>query len=244
MRKPRRMLRMENLESRHLCAADWQNVVNSFDVNQSGSVEPLDALIVVNDLNEHGVRTLSPRPEDYSGPLCDVNGDGQMSPIDALLVMNSFSQIEVGDVAPAVRLPNQDGEIIDLASFIGQSAVVLYFYPKDNTPGCTIEALDFSDRKQQIESLGAKLFGVSLDSVESHDEFAADHELSFDILADENRQVTMAYGVLTQINDMPIARRTTFIIGADGIIKQVFTDVDVHIHGGEVVAALQAGVAN
>jgi peroxiredoxin Q/BCP len=232
----------ERLESRQLCAADWQNAVNAVDVNRSGTVEPLDALIVVNDLNEHGDRNLPELAADYAGPLCDVSGDGVLSALDALLVVNSLNTVTVGTIAPAVRLPNQDGELIDLTSFIGEAAVVLYFYPKDNTPGCTIEALDFSDRKEQIESLGAKIYGVSLDSVDSHEEFATDHVLSFDILADENKQVTLAYGVLTQLNNAPFARRTTFIIGKDGVIKQVFTDVNVATHGGEVVAALQAGI--
>jgi peroxiredoxin Q/BCP len=232
----------ERLESRFLCAADWQNAVNRLDVNSSGYVEPLDALIVINDLNQNGIRSLAAKPTGYAGPLLDVNGDGTTSPLDALIVINSMNRVDVGSVAPAVKLQNQEGEMVDLTSYIGQRAVVLYFYPKDNTPGCTVEALDFSVRKPQIQSLGAEVFGVSLDSVASHNEFSDGHKLNFDILADTDKRVTTAYGALTEINGTPIAKRTTFIIGIDGTVKKIFTDVDVLIHGEEVVAALQAGI--
>lgn len=241
--KCRSSLRVEQLESRFLCAADWQNPSNRLDANHSGIVEPIDALVVINDINSNGSRVLGARPSEFSGPYVDVNGDGSCGPLDALFVINALNRVEVGMVAPEVRLPNQDGEMVDVSSFVGQSAVVLYFYPKDDTPGCTVEALDFSARKTQIESLGAKLFGVSVDNVKSHNDFSATHQLSFDILADSDKQITTRYGALTEINNTPIAKRTTFIIGADGVVKKVFTDVDVLIHGEEVVAALQAGVA-
>ena len=241
----RRRLFVERLESRQLCAADWQNTDNRFDVNGSGTIEPLDALLVINDLIRNGSRALPAKSLDDTGPLRDVNGDDFLSPIDALLVINSLIRTDEGDVAPRVLLPNQDGEIIDSSSFLGQNAVVLYFYPKDDTPGCTVEALDFSARKNEIEALGAKIFGVSLDTVDSHDDFADTHELSFDILADADRTATIAYGVLTQSADGgPIAKRTTFIIGKDGVIKKVFTDVQVSAHGADVVAALRSGIAD
>ena len=233
----------ECLELRDLCAADWQNATNRLDVNLSGLVEPLDALIVINDINQHGSRALESKPANYSGPLLDVNGDGSMSSLDALIVINSLNRVEVGSAAPVVRLPNQDGEMVDLTSFIGQRAVVLYFYPQDNTPGCTVEANDFSNRKTQIEALGAELFGVSVDNVQSHNEFSDMHQLSFDILADSDRRVTTSFGALTEVNNTPIAKRTTFIIGTDGLIKKVFRDVDVLIHGEEVVVALQSGIS-
>ena len=238
-----RRLFAERLESRDLCASDWQNSINRLDVNRSGSVEALDALVVINDLMRYGNRTLPPKSADYNGPLRDVNGDGFASPIDALLVINSLAISDVGQLAAQVRLPNQKGEMIDVSSFVGQNPVVLYFYPKDGTPGCTIEALDFSAKKAEIESLGAKVFGVSLDTVSSHDEFALKHELNFDILADDQRTATNAYGVLTQTaNGLPIARRTTFIIGKDGHIAKVFTDVKVASHVSDVLDALRSGV--
>ena len=233
---------IERLERREMCAADWQNATNRLDVNLSGLVEPLDALIVINDINQHGSRTLESKPANYSGPLLDVNGDGSMSPLDALIVINSLNRVDVGSAAPVVRLPNQNGEMVDLTSFIGRREVVLYFYPKDKTPGCTVEANDFSNRKKQIEALGAELFGVSVDNVQSHNEFSDMHQLTFDILADSDKSVTTSFGVLTEVNNIPIAKRTTFIIGTDGLIKKVFRDVDVLIHGEEVVAALQSGI--
>ncbi len=233
---------IERLERREMCAADWQNAINRLDVNMSGLVEPLDALIVINDINQHVSRSLEKKPTVYAGPLMDVNGDGMMSPLDALIVINSLNRVDVGSAAPVVRLPNQDGEMVDLTSFVGKRAVVLYFYPKDNTPGCTVEANDFSVRKAQIASLGAELFGVSVDNVQSHNDFSNQHKLIFDILADTDKKVTTAYGALTEFNNTPIAKRTTFIIGIDGQVKQVFRDVDVLIHGEEVVAALQSGI--
>jgi len=243
--KTNRWLFAERLEARDLCASDWQNSVNRYDVNGSGTVEALDALVIINELARGGSGTLPTKNADYTGPLRDVNGDNRVSAVDALIVINFLEIADVGDVAPVVRLPNQDNEWIDLSSYIGQSPIVLYFYPKDNTPGCTVEALDFSNRKAEIESLGAKVFGVSLDSVASHSEFATDHELSFDILADEQRTATRAFGVLTSLsNGLPIARRTTFIIGKDGVIDKVYTDVQVQSHGSEVVNDLRAGVGS
>lgn len=213
------------------------------DVNQSGTVEPIDALILINNINQSGMRTLGAKPVDYQGPMLDTNGDGSLTAMDVLLVINTFNHPQVGQVAPSLKLPNQNGEMIDLDQLRGQSAVVLYFYPKDNTPGCTIEALDFSDRKEQIEALGAKIYGVSLDPVDSKKQFADQHQLSFDILADVDRRVTTSYGALTETaSGMPIAKRTTYIIGADGVIKKIFTDVNVNIHGGQVVAALESGI--
>jgi thioredoxin-dependent peroxiredoxin len=233
---------IEALEPRMLCNADWQNPTNRLDVNMSGFVEPIDALIVINDINQRGSRLLETKPLEYSGPLIDVNGDGQSSPLDVLIVINSMNRVDVGTVAPPVRLPNQDGNMVDLTSYVGERTVVLYFYPKDDTPGCTVEALDFSNRKAQIQSLGAEVFGVSIDSVRSHENFADTHKLNFDILSDSDKKVTTAFGALTEINNTPIARRTTFIIGIDGSVKKIFTDVDVLIHGEEVVAALQSGI--
>ncbi|MCA9139523.1 MAG: redoxin domain-containing protein [Planctomycetales bacterium] len=243
--RSRRGLSLQRLEPRYCFDAEWQNPVNQFDVNVDGEVAPVDALIVINDLIHNGNHVLPAKEVDYSGPLRDVNGDGESTVIDALLVINSLMRTDVGDVAPQVLLPNQDGELVDIRSFVGESAVVLYFYPKDNTPGCTVEALDFSARTAEIESLGAKIFGVSLDGVESHSEFADTHTLNFEILSDADRKATLEYGALTETADGdPIAKRMTFIIGKDGIIKKMFTDVQVSTHGGDVVAALRDGIAN
>ncbi len=240
-----RKLNVEMLESRWLCASDWQNASLPLDVNHSGAVEPIDALVVINEINANGQRALPTKADNYSGPLYDTNGDGSVSVLDVLLVVNSFNSVSVGSVAPNIRLPNQDGEMVDLSDLKGNSAVVVYFYPKDETPGCTVEAIDFSARKARIEELGAKVYGVSVDSVTSKKAFSDNHKLTFDVLSDADDRVTTAYGALTETaSGTPIAKRTTFIIGADGVVKKVFTDVDVSVHGAQVVAALEAGILN
>lgn len=145
----------------------------------------------------------------------------------------------VGDVAPAVNLLNQDGQPVSLSDELSNGTVVLYFYPKNNTPKCTVEAQDLRKRSGEIEALGATILGVSVDPVESHLAFANQYDLNFDILSDATHQVSAAYGVLTEFNGNPIALRTTFIIGSDGIIKEVFRDVDVDTHTSQVIAALK-----
>ena len=149
---------------------------------------------------------------------------------------------EIGTKAPAVQLKNQRGETVDLASFVGKHAVVLYFYPKDDTPGCTTEAKDFRDRSAEIEGFGAKVIGVSLDAVASHEAFADKYDLTFDILSDTEQVAAKAYGVLASFNDTPITKRTTFLIGKDGTIKKIFADVQVSVHGEEVITALKEGL--
>lgn len=146
---------------------------------------------------------------------------------------------EIGTRAPAVKLKNQRGEAVDVASFVGKSAVVLYFYPKDDTPGCTTEAKDFRDRSAEIETLGAKIIGVSLDDISSHEAFADKYDLNFDILSDTDQSTAKAYGVLGSFDNTPITKRTTFLIGKDGNIKKIFTDVKVSVHGEEVLKALK-----
>lgn len=141
-----------------------------------------------------------------------------------------------------MKLHNQDGVEIDLADVLRENVVVLYFYPKNFTPGCSVEAKDFRSRKDEIESLGAKVVGVSLDTVDSHKQFADEYGLNFDILSDAQRKVSSAYGVLGEFNGVPIAKRTTFIIGRDGLVNEVFRDVNVHIHGEQVIEALRQGI--
>ncbi len=357
MRKPfERQLKFEGLEARRLLATDWTNAVNVLDVNVSGGVSALDALIVINDLNAVGARTLATNPPQVAGAKVDANSDGKVSAMDALWVINALNEfmaepmsldltlealppqsndtgstespvfsgtslrrsqvrleelsngvatiksrmtadaegsfqfvldlnsstslyrivatdvlgrskqveftfepgqqlgsvspsltlyipVGIGSIAPDFKLHNQDGDEVELAELLRTNPLVLYFYPRDNTPGCSAEAMDFSNRKQEIESLGAKVVGVSIDSVQSHREFADAYNINFDILSDFDRKVSASYGVLGERNGTPIAQRTTFIIGQDGIIKEVFSGVDVNIHGDQVITALQNGIA-
>ncbi len=144
----------------------------------------------------------------------------------------------VGETAPDFQLLNQMGESVSLTNELQAGTVVLYFYPKDNTPKCSIEAQDFRNRSAEIEALGAHVVGISVDPVDSHLEFFDQYALNFDILADTEYLVSKAYGVLSSFKDKPIALRTTFVISHDGVIREVFHDVDVKIHGQRVVDAL------
>ncbi len=325
-------------------AADWTNADNALDVNDSGLVTPLDALLVVNDINTSGARTLPETPADalVGAAMIDVNNDGSVSALDVLQIINAlnfyvepptlsfenasaaqpgsqfvgqtlpnskivieqlaavlpsrwemlsspdgeFNPIDVGamgmlvkatvtdplgrtisqnlefkpgstapdvssfneaagpaigQVAPDVKLLNQNGVEVSLTDKLADGTVVLYFYPKDNTPKCTVQAQDLRTRSAEIQATGATILGVSVDPVESHLAFADQYDLNFDILSDVTHQVSQAYGVLTQLNGKAIALRTTFIIGSDGIIKEIFRDVEVAAHAQRVIDALKLG---
>ncbi len=334
-------LRIERLESRSLLAADWTNPANPLDVNGSGEVTPLDALILVDDIGHNGFRELpTVLPVTTTPAYLDVNDDGLVSPMDVLEIVDTLSRYrdpmnltfssasegesaslfkgrtlpnttvvieqlaavlpkrwtftsdangefapfdvgteglvaratavdplgrtikqnlefvpgqaapslsslsetggpKIGDQAPPVVLLNQNGQQVSLHDKLQSGPVVLYFYPKDNTPKCTVQAQDLRDRSAELQELGATVLGVSIDPVESHLEFADKYDLNFDILADDSKVVTAAYGVLSSFNGQPIAARTTFIISSDGTVREIFRDVDVTIHGQRVVDALK-----
>ena len=146
----------------------------------------------------------------------------------------------IGDLAPEVALLNQNGELVSLKETLKSGPVVLYFYPKDNTPKCSVQAQDFRDKSAEMQELGVTVLGVSVDPVESHLEFANQYSLNFDILADDSMTTSTEYGVLSQLNGKPIALRTTYLIGSDGVIREIFRDVDVNIHGNRVLDTLRA----
>ncbi|TVQ77482.1 MAG: thioredoxin-dependent thiol peroxidase [Bradymonadales bacterium] len=150
-------------------------------------------------------------------------------------------RLSVGDRAPQFVLPNQKGEPISLESFRGKR-VVLYFYPKDDTPGCTREACSFRDHLPNFEMKNAKIFGVSFDSPESHQKFIEKYGLNFDLLSDENKEVAESYGVHVQKNMYGKTywgiERSTFVIGPDGRIEAAFRNVKVDGHTDEVMSAL------
>jgi peroxiredoxin Q/BCP len=149
----------------------------------------------------------------------------------------------MGKKAPAFTLPDQDGKPVSLASLTARGPVVLYFYPKDMTPGCTIEACSFRDNASKLRALGAQVVGVSADSSASHVKFIAKQSLNFPLLSDSGNTVTKAYGVYKMKSlygrQFMGIERTTFIIGRDGSIKQVFPKVKVTGHTEEVLAALK-----
>jgi peroxiredoxin Q/BCP len=151
--------------------------------------------------------------------------------------------VEVGKPAPDFTLQDQVGKKVTLSKLKG-SPVVLYFYPKDDTPGCTREACAFRDAFAEYEKLGAKILGVSPDAVESHAKFIKKHELPFTLLADTEHKVCEAYGVWKEKNmygrkSMGV-ERTTLIIDSKGIVRQVFPRVKVDGHSEAVLTAIKA----
>lgn len=151
--------------------------------------------------------------------------------------------LEVGDYAPEFELPDQDGRVWTLRGERG-SWVVVYFYPKDDTPGCTAEACAFRDALPVFEELDARIFGVSSDDQDSHAAFSSKFDLNFPLLADPDRQALEAYGVYGE-KELAGAKymgthRNTFLVGPDGRIAHIWRKVDPAVHGDEVKAALEA----
>ncbi|HVI09949.1 MAG TPA: peroxiredoxin [Candidatus Binatia bacterium] len=142
-----------------------------------------------------------------------------------------------GTAAPTFSLPSQDGALVDLADYRGQW-VVLYFYPKDQTPGCTREAHNFQVDQQKYAERRAVVLGVSVDSVDSHKKFCAKEGLNFKLLADRGGAVSKSYGSLTDLGVVKIAARHTFLIDPEGKIAQVYANVDPARHSQEVLAKL------
>jgi peroxiredoxin Q/BCP len=144
----------------------------------------------------------------------------------------------VGAPAPDFRLPDQTGKLHSLADYAGRW-LVLYFYPKDDTPGCTTQACNFRDDIARIRKLGAEVVGVSLDDTASHAAFAKKHGLPFPLLADEGGAVAASYGALRDLMVMKMAKRVTFIIDPQGRVAQRYLNVDPKAHAAEVVADLE-----
>jgi peroxiredoxin Q/BCP len=149
--------------------------------------------------------------------------------------------LEAGDKAPAFALKDQSGKTVKLSDFKGQH-VVLYFYPKDNTPGCTTEACDFRDEHSALQKAGAVVLGVSPDTAASHQKFIAKYELPFPLLVDEGHEVAEKYGAWGEKNmygrKMMGIIRSTFLIGPDGKLVKAWPKVKVAGHVDEVKAAL------
>ena len=150
-----------------------------------------------------------------------------------------MSELQEGRKAPDFTLPASTGGKVKLSSFRGASHVVLYFYPRDNTPGCTKEACSFRDLKTEFEQAGAVILGVSTDDLASHEKFVSKHELSFPLLADTDAKVATKYGVYQEKKMagktfMGIVR-TTFVIDKEGTIRKIYPKVKVDQHADEVL---------
>ncbi len=156
-----------------------------------------------------------------------------------LLTVHAADQTmpSAGQVAPTFTLPSQDGSQIALDSFRGKW-VVLYFYPKDMTQGCTIEAHNFQRDLSKYEALNAVIVGVSVDTPDSHKQFCTKEGLTFRLLADPEHKVVDEYGSLGHFGTMTIAQRNTFLINPEGKIVKVWTKVDPQHHSEEVLQEL------
>jgi len=147
------------------------------------------------------------------------------------------ARLKVGDVAPDFEGQTSKDTRVRLRDYLGKRNVVLYFYPKDDTKGCTIEACSFRDKLQPIAALWTEVIGVSVDTVESHKKFAEKNSLNFPLISDHDKLISKTYGVLSE--DGSYAERVTFIIDREGKIAKIFTNVDITKHTHEIVAELK-----
>jgi peroxiredoxin Q/BCP len=156
--------------------------------------------------------------------------------------LNAGDAPVVGGAAPGFNLQDQNGEWHDLQDYRG-SWLAVYFYPKDDTPGCTTEACNFRDNIYAFKAIGAAVVGISVDDVESHREFSDKYKLPFIILADEEGETAEAYGVLRDWKLMQIASRQSFLIDPQGVIVKHYEEVDPDTHTQEVLVDLEALMA-
>jgi peroxiredoxin Q/BCP len=163
---------------------------------------------------------------------------GLFGPLLGLVMFGAgANELAVGSVAPEFRLLDQSGQPHSLADYRGRW-VVLYFYPKDDTPGCTKEACAFRDDIRRFRQLQVALLGVSLDSVDSHRDFAGKYSLPFPLLADPGAEVARAYGALWSLGPIRFARRHSFIIDPQGRIARIYRSVTPGSHSDEVIQDL------
>jgi thioredoxin-dependent peroxiredoxin len=148
-------------------------------------------------------------------------------------------KVDVGSKAPDFTLPSQSGGMVSLGDFLGEKPVVLFFYPKDDTPGCTKEVCAFRDEYERFKELDAEVMGISSDSVESHERFADKHKLPFPLLSDRTEKVRRIYGVPNTFGLFP--GRVTYVIDQQGIVRHVFnSQISVERHVAEAVSILSA----
>jgi thioredoxin-dependent peroxiredoxin len=151
-------------------------------------------------------------------------------------------KVKVRSVAPDFTLPSQAGEMVSLRQFSGRKPVVLFFYPRDETPGCTKEVCAFRDTSVEFGKLDVQVIGISSDSVESHRRFAAKYDLSFPLLSDEGGKIRRLYGVPKTFGLFP--GRVTYVIDKEGVVSHVFASpLSVERHVQEALAALRSDVS-
>jgi peroxiredoxin Q/BCP len=149
--------------------------------------------------------------------------------------------LKEGDQAPDIKLETDSGEMFDLSQHRGQT-IILYFYPRADTPGCTVEACEFRDSSKKISKKGALIVGISPDTVKAQAKFKNKFDLPFILLADSDRKISNAYGVIKEKNmygkKVMGVSRTTFVIGPDGKIAKIFSNVKAKGHADEVLSTL------
>ncbi len=148
------------------------------------------------------------------------------------------NELRVGDEAPGFALPDQDGTTRNLAEFRGKW-LALYFYPRDDTPGCTRQACAFRDDRHELAALGAEVVGMSVDDVESHRDFAKEYSLPFPLLADAGGEVAARYGSIRDFGLFRLARRNTFLIDPQGRVAKVYLAVNAASNSREVIEDLR-----
>ncbi len=148
-------------------------------------------------------------------------------------------KIEIGSRIPSFTLPDQEGTKVNIDDHVGKHNLVIYFYPKDDTPGCTAEACSFRDQFVDFNEAGAEVIGISSDSVESHKQFAAKHNLPFTLLSDENKQVRKLFGVPGDMLGL-LPGRVTYIIDKQGVVQHIFkSQLNAAKHVSEAIRILK-----
>jgi peroxiredoxin Q/BCP len=176
---------------------------------------------------EHSATGSSPAPN---------NANGSDATSASTSTSTTAGELEVGRPAPDFSATAHDGTAIKVAALKGKH-VVLYFYPKDETPGCTKEACAFRDAWKDLESTGVVLVGISTDSAESHKKFAEHHKLPFHLVTDADGAIAKAYGVP---NRLGFLARQSFVIGPDGNVKKIYRSVDVTKHAAEILGDVKS----
>lgn len=143
-----------------------------------------------------------------------------------------MSNLSIGDKAPQFEAQTYEGKPLSLDGFSAKKLVVLYFYPRDNTPGCTKEACSMRDGMDGLNELGIQVLGVSTDSVKSHETFRDKYALNFPLLSDKSKEIVKSYGVQSAFGT---ASRKTFLIDKDGVIRHIWNKVKTSDHGNEVI---------
>lgn len=146
------------------------------------------------------------------------------------------SVLNIGDSAPDFGAETYGGELVRLSDFYKNSIIALYFYPKDNTPGCTKEACSLRDGMKKLKELGVQVLGVSTDGVKAHENFKNKYSLNFPLISDKSKKIIDLYGVKSAFGS---AKRETFLIDRDGIIKHIWTKVNTRAHADEVEAKVK-----